>query len=161
GFNNVSFTECDLRHLPVDQSFDAVLGRFILQFLPDPVAGLQSVSQLVRPGGIVAFHEPCWTPILSLAADLPLWSACASLICESLERSGGNTEMGLALHHVFQQAGLPKPTLQLEIPMGDNAAAALWIYDLVCTLMAKMQQLNLSLEPLGNLDNLLERIQSE
>src|SRR5262249_17620249 len=36
GFNNVSFTESDVRLLPVDQPFDAVIGRFILQFLPDP-----------------------------------------------------------------------------------------------------------------------------
>jgi SAM-dependent methyltransferase len=160
-FNNVSFTESDVRQLPVDQPFDAVVGRFILQFLPDPVVGLKSVSQLVRPGGIIAFHEPCWSPILPLAAHLSLWSNCASLVRESLERSGGNTEMGLTLHHVFPQAGLPEPTLQLEIPVGDNSAAALWMYDLVCTLPPKMHQLNLPLEGLGNLDTLLDRIQFE
>ena len=161
GLNNVIFTQSDVRQLPVDEPFDAVVGRLILQFLPDPVVRLQSVSQLVRTGGIIAFHEPCWTPILPLAAHLPLWSACASLIRESLERSGGNTEMGLALHRTFQQAGLPAPTLQMEIPVGDNPAAALWIYDLFCTLLPEMRQLNLSLECLGNLDTLLGRIKSE
>jgi hypothetical protein len=44
--------------------------------------------------------------------------------------------MGLALSSTFQQAGLPVPNLQLEIPVGDNAAAALWIYDLFCTFAA-------------------------
>jgi len=161
GCENVSFTECDVRQLPADQPFDAVVGRFILQFLSDPVVGLQSVCQLVRPGGIVAFHEPCWTPILPLAANLPLWSACASLVRESLERSGGNTEMGLALHRVFRQAGLPAPILQLEIPVGDNIAATQWIYDLVCTLLPQMQQLNLPLEKLGKPDTLLKRIRAE
>ena len=161
GLNNLIFTQSDVRQLPVDKPFDAVVGRFILQFLPDPVVALQLMSQLVCPGGIVAFHEPCWSPILPLAAHLPLWSACASLIRESLERSGGNTEMGLALYRTFQQAGLPAPTLQMEIPVGDNPAAALWIYDLFCTLLPQMQQLNLSLEGLGNVDTLLERIQSE
>jgi hypothetical protein len=119
------------------------------------------VSQLVRPGGIVAFHEPCWSPILPLVADLPLWSACASFIRESLERSRGNTEMGLALYGTFQQAGLPAPTLQMEIPVGDDPVAALWIYDLFCTLRPQMRQLNLSLEGLGNVDTLWERIQAE
>src|SRR5215472_3732669 len=160
-FNNVSFTESDVRQLPVDQPFDAVVGRFILQFLPNPVVALQAASQLVRPGGTVAFHEPCWTSILPLAAHLPLWSACGSLIRESLERSGGNTEMGLALYRTFQEAGLPAPTLQMEIPVGDNSGAVLWIYDLFCALLPQMQQLNLSLEGVGNLDSLLERIQSE
>ncbi len=161
GLNNAIFTQSDVRQLPVDKPFDAVVGRFILQFLPDPVVTLRSLSRLVRPGGIVAFHEPCWTPILPLAAHLPLWSVCASLIRESLERSGGNTEMGLALSSTFQQAGLPAPNLQLEIPVGDNPAAALWIYDLFCTLLPQMQQLNLSLKGLGNVDTLLQRIQSE
>ena len=161
GLHNVTFMQSNVCDLPMDKPFDAVLGRFILQFLPDPVVALQLMSQLVRPGGIVAFHEPCWTPILPLAADLPLWSACASLIRECLERSGGNTEMGLALYRTFQQAGLPPPTLQMEIPVGDNSVAALWIYDLFCTLLPQMQQLNLSLEGLGNVDILLERIQSE
>jgi len=161
GVNNVIFAQSDVRELLVDKPFDAVVGRFILQFLPDPVATRQLVSQLVRPGGTVAFHEPCWTPILPLAAHLPLWSACAVLICESLERSGGNTEMGLALYRTFQQAGLPAPALQMEIPVGDNSAAALWLYDLFCTLLPQMRQVNLSLEGLGNMDTLSERIRSE
>lgn len=45
--------------------------------------------------------------------------------------------------------------------MGDNPAAALWIYDLFRTLLPQTQQLNLSLDGLGNVDTLLERIQSE
>jgi len=161
GLRNVSFTQSDVSELSDDKPFDAVVGRFILQFLPDPVATLRSLSQLVRPGGVLAFHEPCWTAILPLARHSPLWSACASHIRESLERSGGNTEMGLALCRTFQQAGLPPPTLQMEIPLGDNPAAALWIYDLFCTLLTQMRQLNLSLEGLGDVDTLLERIQSE
>ena len=144
-----------------DKPFDAVVGRFILQFLPDPVAALRSLSQLVHPGGVIAFHEPCWAAILPLAAHLPLWSACASLVCESLQRSGGNTEMGLTLCRIFRQAGLPTPNLQMEIPLADEACSAPWIYDLVCTLLPQIRRLNVPFENLGNLDTLLERIRSE
>ncbi len=161
GTHNVTFTQSDVSQLSDDKPFDAVVGRFILQFLPDPIAALRSLSQLVRPGGIMAFQEPSWIPILPLCADLPLWSACASLVRESLQRSGGNTEMGLALYRIFQQAGLPAPNLQMEIPVGDHLSSARWIYDLVCTLLPQIRQLNLPLEDLGNLDTLLERIQSE
>jgi len=159
--HNVTFTQTDVRQLSDDKPFDAVVGRFILQFLPDPVAALRSLSQLVRPGGVIAFQEPSWAPILPLAEDLPLWSACASLICESLQRSGGNTEMGLALYRIFQQAGLPAPNVQLEIPLGDVTSSAGWIYDLFCTLLPQIRELKLPLEDMGNLDTLLERIQSE
>jgi ubiquinone/menaquinone biosynthesis C-methylase UbiE len=161
GLHNVTFTQSDVCELPVDKPFDAVLGRFILQFLPDPVVSLRALSQMVRPGGVIAFHEPTWTPILPLAAHLPLWSTCASLVCKSLQRSGGNTEMGLALYHTFQRAGLPAPNLQLEIPLVDDLRSARWIYDLFCTLMPQIRRLNLPLEDLGNLDTLMERIQSE
>ena len=161
GLHNVTFTQSDVCQLSGDKPFDAVVGRFILQFLPDPVAALRSLSQLVHPGGVIAFHEPCWTPILPLAADLPLWSVCASLARESIQRSGGDTEMGLALSRIFRQAGLPVPNLQMEIPLTDNRCSARWIYDLFCTLLPQIRQLNLPLEDLGNLDTLLERIQTE
>jgi len=161
GLHNVTFTQSDVSQVPGDKPFDAVVGRFILQFLPDPIAALRSLSRLVHPGGVVAFHEPCWTAILPLGAHLPLWSACASLVCESLQRSGGNTEMGLTLCRIFRQAGLPTPNLQMEIPLPEDDRSVLWIYDLVCTLLPQIRRLNLPLENLGNLDTLLERIQSE
>ena len=50
GLNNAIFTQSDVRQLRVDKPFDAVAGRLILQFLPDPVVALQLMSQLVRPG---------------------------------------------------------------------------------------------------------------
>jgi len=87
-------------------------------FLSDPLAVLRSLSQLVRPGGIVAFHELSWAPFLLLAARLPLWSAGASLVHETFRRSGANTEMGFALYRIFQEAGLPAPTMSLEMPSG-------------------------------------------
>ena len=50
GLRNVSFTQSNAAQLPHDKSFDAAVGRYILCFLPDPVAVLRSLSQLVRPG---------------------------------------------------------------------------------------------------------------
>src|SRR5437899_8430432 len=35
---NVSFTQSDVSQIPGNKLFDAVVGRLILQFLPDPVA---------------------------------------------------------------------------------------------------------------------------
>jgi 2-polyprenyl-3-methyl-5-hydroxy-6-metoxy-1,4-benzoquinol methylase len=41
-----------------DQLFNAAIGRYVLCFQPDPAALLRKISHLVRPGGIVLFHEP-------------------------------------------------------------------------------------------------------
>jgi len=137
------------------------VGRFILMFLPDPLAVLRSLSQLVRPGGVVAFHELSWAPFLLLAARLPLWSAGASLVHETFRRSGANTEMGFALYRIFQEAGLPAPTMNLEMPLGNDPEFTRWVPDVLGSLLPQVQQFNLSLEPLGDLATLPQRIQAE
>lgn len=161
GLHNVSFTQSDVSQIPSSKPFDAVVGRFILMFLPDPVAVLRSLSQLVRPGGAVAFHELSWAPFLQLAKRLPLWSAGASLVHETFRRSGANTEMGFALYRVFQEAGLPAPTMTLEMPLGNDPEFTRWVPDVLGSLLPQVQQFNLSLEPLGDLATLPQRIQAE
>jgi len=42
------FTESDVTQIASDRPFDAAVGRFILEFLPDPLAALRSVYRLVR-----------------------------------------------------------------------------------------------------------------
>ncbi len=161
GLHNVSFTHSDVSQIVGDKPFDAVVGRFILMFLPNPVAVLRSLSQLVRPGGVLAFHETSWAPALVLTANLPLWFAAASLARETLQRSGANTEMGLALHKVFQEAGLPAPNMRMEMLLGTDPDFTRWIYDLLCSLRPQIQQLDLSLDGLGDLDTLPDRLQAE
>ena len=69
--HNVSFTQSDAGEVSSNRPFDAAVGRFILQFLPDPVAILRYLSRLVRPGGVFAFREVSYTPFLLLSAHLP------------------------------------------------------------------------------------------
>jgi ubiquinone/menaquinone biosynthesis C-methylase UbiE len=89
GLHNVTFTQSDASQVPSDKPFDAAVGRFILQFLPDPLAVLRSLSQLVRPGGVLSFQEVSYAPFLLLSAHLPLCSAGASLLHHAINRSGG------------------------------------------------------------------------
>jgi ubiquinone/menaquinone biosynthesis C-methylase UbiE len=101
GLRNVTFKQTDVNQIAGDERFDAAVGRFILMFLPDPSSVLRSVLRLVRPGGVVAFQEPSWIPMLALGARLPLWSKVLSAIHETFLRSGVNTEMGLDLYAAF------------------------------------------------------------
>jgi len=157
GLCNVSFTESDAAEIPGDKPFDAAVGRYILMFLPNPVSVLRSLSRLVRPGGILAFQEPCWESFLRQSARLPLWSSAASLLVETFRRSGTNTEMGPALSRVFEEAGLPAPSTHTDTLLGSEQ----WLPDCLHSLRPQMVQLNLSLEPLGDFETLSERLQTE
>lgn len=161
GFRNVHFLKTDANKIAVDKLFDAVVGRFILMFLPDPVSVLRSVLRLVRPGGVLAFQEPSWIPILALGDRLPLWSCVLRWIHETLLRSGANPEMGLALYPIFQEIGLPAPNMHLEIPLGSKMDFLRVIADLVCSLQPLAEQHGVPLEELGNLDTLPDRIRVE
>jgi ubiquinone/menaquinone biosynthesis C-methylase UbiE len=161
GFQNVSFTQSDVSQIPTEKPFDAAVGRYILMFLHDPVAILRSLSQLVRPGGVLAFQEPSWAPCIALTEHLPLWSAIASLICETFRRSGANPETGPALYRIFREAGLPAPTMAMEILLGTDPGFIRWLCDLVCSLRPQIRRHDLSIEKLGDLDTLPKRVQAE
>jgi ubiquinone/menaquinone biosynthesis C-methylase UbiE len=154
---NVSFTQSDVSQLSGDEPFDAVVGRYILMFLPDPVSVLRSLSQVVRPGGVLAFQEPSWGSFHLQSARLPLWSVGASLMEVTFQRSGTNTALGPALSRIFQEAGLPVPSTQTDTLLG----AEQWMADVLHSLRPQMIQLNLSLEPLGDFETLSERLQTE
>jgi ubiquinone/menaquinone biosynthesis C-methylase UbiE len=161
GLHNVSFLNSDVNNIVSDKPFDAAVGRFILMFLPDPVSVLRSAVRLVRPGGIVAFQEPSWAPMLVFGAGLPLWSRTRHLIHETLLRSGANREMGVALYRVFQEAELPAPKMHLEMPLGSDADFIRLTSDLLHSLRPLAEKHAVSLEELGDLDTLPYRICAE
>jgi ubiquinone/menaquinone biosynthesis C-methylase UbiE len=160
GLQNVSFTESDLSEIADQKPFDAVVGRFILMYLPDPVAVLRSISQMVRPGGVLVFQEPTWVPVIAHLEALPLWFATASLIDKTM-RASANHDMGAELHHTFVRAGLAEPTVRLELPMGKDPYLAQWYHDTLFSLLPQAQQLNMPVESLGPLDTLVQRLQDE
>ncbi len=157
GLDNVSFIQSDVSQAQSNKPFDAAVGRYILMFLPDPVSVLRSLSQLVRPGGVLAFQEASFTSFLALAARLPLWSTGASLVQETLQRSGTNTEMGPVLSEIFQQAGLPAPSMRTDTLLGADE----WMVDVLHSLRPQFLQFNLPFESLGDFDTLSERLKAE
>jgi len=161
GLNNIEFVQTDIAEYSTDSTFDAVVGRYILQFLPDPVATLRSMAKRVRPGGIVAFQEGSWIPFLALSAHLPLWNASVSLLHQTGVRSGVNLEMGLGLYKAFQDAGLPAPRMRLEMDLASDPSFTRWVSDSLRSILPQIAKLNLSLEPLGDFDALQERLQNE
>ena len=161
GLGNVTFTISDIGQVASSVPFDAIVGRLILEFVPDPSAVVCSLAKLLRPGGILAIQDACWGPFLQLSSHLPLRARCASLIYQAFERSGTNMDMESVLYRTFQEAGMPPPNMRIEVPVGGGPEFIRWVYDLFCSLHPRMQQHSLPWAPVGNLDTLLERLENE
>jgi SAM-dependent methyltransferase len=161
GLRNVSFMESEVGRIAGTEPFDAIVGRLILEFVPNPRAVVSSLTGQIRAGGVLAIQDACWGPFLNLTAHLPLRSRCASLIHQAFERSGANMDMELVLYRTFQLAGLPAPKMCIEIPVGADPDFARWVYDLFCSLLPRMEEHRLAYDEVGNLDTLQQRLEDE
>jgi SAM-dependent methyltransferase len=161
GLRNLTFIEADVNSIAHEGTFDAVVGRLVLNHVRDPVEVLRSVAAVVRPGGAIVFQEGSWGPTFAIGARLPLWSQLLSVVRDTLVRSGLDPERGLDLHRAFEEAGLGRPIMHVEIPLaGDDSVAELQV-DLFRTLRSAAEQHGVSLVALGDLRTLADRIHAE
>ena len=161
GLHNVTFVQSDVSQVTSGEPFDGVVGRCILLFLPDAAAVLRSLSRLIRPGGVLAFHEPTWSPLLLLHRRTPAVVGVRFAHSQDLPMLRSKPRHGTRALRAFAEAGLPAPSMWMEIPMGGDSFFAGWVYDLLCSVRPQMQQHNLSCEALGNFETLRERLDAE
>jgi len=121
GHRNVQFKAGDIRELTLDAEFDAVVGRYVLMFVPDPIAALRAAVNHVRAGGIAAFQECDWTQSPYAVPSSPLLHQVWAWITDAFRKSGADTEMGLRLREVFLAGGLAEPQLDGDRPVGAGA----------------------------------------
>lgn len=161
GAGNVEFLETDLANLRLQGTFDAIVGRFVLMFLPDPLATLRSLAALLRPGGVIVFQESSWASFYPQAAHLPLRTACADVICSTLRRGGARPDMELTLYRGLLDSGFPTPALRIEVPIANSAGSQRWLADLVATLRPRFTELGIASAAIGDPDTLAARLQAE
>ena len=70
-------------------------------------------------------------------------------------------DMELVLYRTFQLAGLPAPSMWIEIPVGADPDFAGWLHDLFCTLLPRMEEQHLAYSEVGDLDTLQQRLEDE
>jgi SAM-dependent methyltransferase len=110
GLTNVSFLHEDLHTVAISGQFDAVVGRLVLLYLPDPSEVLRRFAGLVRSGGVVAMMEY----EMAAAGTLPptaLSQQVAFWVTESFRRSGLDASLGARLAQVLRRAGFDGATV--------------------------------------------------
>jgi SAM-dependent methyltransferase len=121
-FRNVSFRQGDPMEMALEPDFDAVIGRYVIQFQPDPAAMLRRLATCLKSGGLLLFHESDWFAARSFP-PAPLHDACCRWIVRTMELTGARMHMGMGLHAAFLAAGLPEPTLRLQASIGGGQKA--------------------------------------
>ena len=100
GRRNVRFAVTELDAFSTDRKFDAVIGRLVLLYVPNPAATLRRLLTSLRPGGIVAFQE--MLPRLARSVpEGPQFRLCCQRIMDTFERAGSDLEMGGKLFATF------------------------------------------------------------
>jgi SAM-dependent methyltransferase len=141
--SNVTFLEGDPAELPFDRPFDAIVGRYVLMFQPDPTAWLRNLLRHLAPGGVVVFQEPEWACAHS-APHVPSWERCCRLVVDGLIAGGADPEMGAKLPAVYAAAGLRPPRLAMESVIGAGAGGAEEVHfttDVLITLLPELARL--------------------
>lgn len=118
GWPTVSFHPGTLADLELDRDFDAVVGRWILMYLPDPPAFLRQARTYLRPGGIVAFQEGDIRQGARTYPPGPLHERLARLVTPPPGAPGPDVDMGPKLFQTYVAAGLPAPQLMHAMPIG-------------------------------------------
>jgi SAM-dependent methyltransferase len=103
--DNVRFTVGDVREPASGGPFDAVIGRLVLMYVPDPAAALRAQATTLKPGGLVA---PIELDLATAGAvpDTPLVTQARTWLRETFARAGIAPDLGSRLWQVQLAAGL-------------------------------------------------------
>lgn len=160
--SNVQFIASDVDTLTLDQPVDALIGRLVLMYFPQPAVVLRKLLAFVKPGGLVMFQELDATNAIA-EPMCDEFEAAGQRINQALARAGVELRAGLKLPAIFQEAGLPAPqTLQMaRVEHGPDAQGYAWIEQLTRTLLPLMQKTGVATPEEVKVDTLAARIREE
>lgn len=131
GIANITFREADVTQLDDVlagySGIDAVIGRLILMWVPDPVAVVRACAHALAPGGLVCFLDADLDIDLTMPRS-PLWEDVRGWVVQGLEAMGAQPRMGPLLHRTFVEAGMPTPQLQGRSEMFGPQQAPAWMW---------------------------------
>jgi trans-aconitate methyltransferase len=103
--SNIRFMTNEFEDLTSSQPFGALVGLFILIYLPDPVATLRLLSRHLGSGAAIAFCEPDYTVLSTTVPEVPLLRPSEKWQREAFRRAGARIDMGMHnLYHTFRDS---------------------------------------------------------
>jgi len=160
--SNIRFLEGDPTEMSFDEPFDAVVGRLILMYYPDPVDAVRKLQCHLCPGGLTVFQEFDIANCRSLP-PAPTFDRAAALIRQTLLATGARVQLGLELHQVYLDAGLPAPTMRMDslVGGGPEFVGFALVADVLHNLLPAIERLHLATAAELDLPTFEQRLRQE
>lgn len=155
--SRVDFHISALADFSSELKFDALIGRYILLYQPDPVTVLRHLLGSLKLGSIMAFHELDFPDPHPSYPPCPILDQVYSLIGEAFRSSGAFPNYGRRIGHTFLEAGLPFPTIACEGVVGGGRASYIysWFANTLISIAPRLDQLGLPIPREVSLDHTL------
>ena len=162
GAANVRFLEGNPAEMAFPQPFDAVVGRLVLMYCPDPVSMLRKLARHLRPGGLIVFQDFDLANARSLP-PAPTFDRALDWIKRTLAATGARLQLGLELYPLYVAAGLPAPSMRMDAMVGGGPDFGLHeiVTDVVRSLLPAMEKLGIVTAAEADVPTLAARIRDD
>jgi ubiquinone/menaquinone biosynthesis C-methylase UbiE len=117
GIRNVKFLTGDPTLMEFHAQFDAIVGRIVLMYYRSPLDAIQQLLRHLRPDGLIVFQE-FDMDYASSRPHAPTFELAAHWMKRTFRATGTSVQLGAELYPLFLQAGLPAPSLRLDVLIG-------------------------------------------
>jgi SAM-dependent methyltransferase len=162
GHRNVEFLVDDIADPQVPGKFDAIVGRIVLMYLPDPVAALARLRSALRLQGLIVMQEGDLTTIGS-EPECPLVTQMREWLVAAFDRSGAATRMGSRLCSVMHRAGFAPEGSWVSQPsyVGPHLTQLDWFGDLARAMLPAFEAHGIATAEQVDVPTLSARLQAE
>ena len=160
--HNVAFETGDAAEMHFERSFDAIIGRFVLMYQEDPARSLRNMMRHVREGGLVVFQELDSTACRSWPV-VPTFDAAARWLMEALRGSGARPELGLEMHSLFLDCGLPGPSMRMDTFVSGEEDSPVYklVGEAVRSVVPTLEKLKIATAAQVQIETLTDRMRDE
>jgi ubiquinone/menaquinone biosynthesis C-methylase UbiE len=160
GYTKIHFQTTEFQAFADSKPFDALVGRFILMYLPDPVTTLRHLAQQLRPGAAIAFMEPDFTVDSRIFPEITQFKDCGTWISEALRHSGARIDMGMRLHATYRDAGFVNTATEVShlSGCGFSREMAEFFAETIRSILPKIVQYGIATHEEVQIDTLADRM---
>ncbi|HEU4625375.1 MAG TPA: class I SAM-dependent methyltransferase [Steroidobacteraceae bacterium] len=162
GHRNVEFIVGDATEPQVTGKFDAIVGRIVLMYMPDPVATLTRLRSLLRLQGFIVMQEGDLSSIGS-EPECPLVTQLREWFVAAFAASGAETQMGSRLCSVLHRAGFAPEGSWVSQPsyVGPLLDELDWFSDLAKRIVPTLEAHGIATAAEVDVPTLAARLQAE